>query len=208
MTWIPMATVTRRLILALAVSIAAHTAFVMLPYAGGTGQGAELGAEDSRPARGLQFRIVSIQAAQSAALPADQAVGVPEFAAPDSHRERPVNTERAQIREHGPLPISAPAFYTTDQLSKRPALLGDDPLEATPLRMLASSGKLMLKLWINDRGQVVEAEAEKSELPAEFVAAAAAAFKQGRFSPGERGGLPVGSVIRIEVRYSDSRRSS
>jgi hypothetical protein len=74
--------------------------------------------------------------------------------------------------------------------------------------VLATSGRLVLKLWISDRGEVVETLTERSDLPAEFVQGVASAFRRARFSPGERNGMPVGSIIRIEVNYAEDRRSA
>jgi TonB family protein len=64
---------------------------------------------------------------------------------------------------------------------------------------------MILKLWISELGKVVEVEVEKSELPEAFSSAAINAFKQLQFTAGERHGLPVGSVMRIEVSYIDGR---
>lgn len=210
-TWGSLPVLTRRLTIALGVSIAAHIAIIFLPYIGGGGQSAGgSGAQGPRTERSLQIQIVSTLATETepAKPTADLSTQAAAAGTTSSSDDKPRSLADAQSQGKGLLPIAAAPYYNSDQLSKRPELLSDDPLDAQQLRVLASSGKLMLKLWINDRGQVVDAVIEKSELPAEFSAAAAAAFKEVRFSPGERDGLPVGSVIRIEVRYSDTRRSS
>lgn len=183
--------VTCRFGIALGVSLLAHLAIVVLPYAGGTAGGAA-------PSGRLQYQVVATLVNEAGLLKADIPDTPPIADIPES----------GHARAGGPLPIPAPEFYSPDQLSKRPAPLGDDPLDSSQLSVLASSGTLMIKLWINDLGQVVQAETEKTGLPREFASAAMEAFKQVRFSPGERGGMPVGSVIRIEVRYTDTRRSS
>ena len=103
------------------------------------------------------------------------------------------------------LPIPAPSYYTTDQLTKRPqpAVLAE--LETPETRPLVASGQLVLKLWIDDEGRVADVAVEKSDLPEVFSRTAIASFKQSRFLPGERNGQRVGSVMRIEVSYEDRR---
>ncbi|MFM9968990.1 MAG: energy transducer TonB [Burkholderiales bacterium] len=208
--WTRNSPVTKRLVVALGASLCAHLALLLLPYAGGADS--EAGA--MKASRGMQYRIMATHASEAPALveagvtKAVQAETSSETSSKTSGKTSGAAPAAVLLPERGMLPIAAPAFYSSDQLSKRPMLLGDDPLDATPPLVLASSGKLMLKLWINDQGQVVQAETEKSNLPQEFALAAAQAFKQARFAPGERGGLPVGSIIRIEVSYQDSRKSS
>lgn len=189
--------VSPRFMIALGVSMLAHLAFLLLPYAGGAGDSGNAGRQAGR----LQYRVVATLASEPAALKADPVEAAPVMGMTDV-------PPGGQPGAGGLLPIASPAFYAPDQLSKRPVPLGDDPLDASQLSVLASSGTLMIRLWINDLGQVVQAETEKTGLPREFAAAAMEAFKQVRFLPGERGGIPVGSVIRIEVGYTDTRRSS
>ena len=68
-----------------------------------------------------------------------------------------------------------------------------------------ASGKLVLKLWINELGLIADIAVEQSGLPEAFSRTAVAAFKDLRFAPGERNGLAVGTVMRIEVNYDDGR---
>ena len=105
----------------------------------------------------------------------------------------------------GVLPFSAPPFYPTNQLSKRPQPLGSADLDAPEISLIVASGRMILKLWIDESGEVVDVDIEKTDLPAAFSRTAQAAFKRLRFTPGERGGVRVGSVMRIEVNYDDGR---
>ena len=132
----------------------------------------------------------------------------------DSHPESSSLTAKpaqvsplSELRREGAdlLPIPAPTYYSTDQLSRRPQPLAEANLDTAETRSIIISGKMILKLWINDRGAVVDVEVEKTELPETFSRTAIAAFKQLRFAAGERQGQPVGSVLRIEVSYVDSR---
>lgn len=105
----------------------------------------------------------------------------------------------------GVLPFSAPPFYPTNQLSKRPQPLGSADLDTPEINLIVASGRMILKLWIDETGEVVDVEVESTELPEVFSRSAVAAFKHLRFTPGERGGVRVGSVMRIEVSYDDGR---
>jgi len=203
-----MTATTHRLLIAVAASIAAHAALALLPRAG-IGQGMGVDSEVSaRQARGFQIRIADARDAQTSFPPAESSPASAAASYPDSSEANTAEAIPSAVQGNSLLPLTGPTYYSAEQLSKRPVLIGDDPLDSVQLRLLASSGKLMLRLWIDDNGQVVQAEAEKNELPPDFAAATAAAFRQVRFSPGEREGMRVGSIIKIEVRYSDARRSS
>jgi TonB family protein len=119
-----------------------------------------------------------------------------------SNAIRPEEPGSARI---GALPIRSQAYYSTDQLSRRPQPLAAAELDPEQTKPVVASGKVVLKLWISDTGSVAEVEVESSDMPAMFTRTAVAAFKRLRFVPGERDGRPVGTVITIEVLYQDGR---
>lgn len=100
-------------------------------------------------------------------------------------------------------PIPTPPYYAADQLTKQPQPISIGDLETPETAVIVASGKLIVKLWIDDEGAVADAQVEDNDLPAAFAQAAVAAFKNSRFAPGEIGGVSVGAVIRIEVRCED-----
>ena len=104
------------------------------------------------------------------------------------------------------LPLDAPLFYPTDQLTARPQLVEATELDTPEIKPILASGRVVMKLWINDRGEVVEAEIEKSDLPEAFGRSAVAVFRRMRFTPGQRLGKAVGTVMRIEISYDDGRK--
>ena len=106
----------------------------------------------------------------------------------------------------GLLPIPAPAYYTTDQLTKRPQPTSDPRLDVPEFGPVFASGKVILKIWINELGAVKTVDVEKSDVPEAIAATAAAAFGKLRFLPGEINGRPVGTLMRIEVTYDDGTR--
>lgn len=176
----------RRLAAALVVSCLLHAALLVAAY---------LGASERQPIVADKERTSPrpfIASLTASAQPTPEPVG--ESVAP-----------AASTEGLGVLPFSAPAYYPTNQLSKRPQPLGSADLDTPELSMIAAAGTMILKLWIDESGDVVDVEVEKTELPEVFSRSAVAAFKHLRFVPGERGGMRVGSVMRIEVNYNDRR---
>ncbi|MBS1230071.1 MAG: hypothetical protein H6R17_3348 [Proteobacteria bacterium] len=90
-------------------------------------------------------------------------------------------------------------FYETQALSVKPVALSEPVLDA------GDAGEVVLTLWIDDQGAVVEVSVERSDLPADRLAAVADAFRLVRFTPGELNGQKVGAAMRIEVSYDDER---
>ncbi|HEY8070190.1 MAG TPA: energy transducer TonB [Burkholderiales bacterium] len=105
----------------------------------------------------------------------------------------------------GLLPLPGQDYYTTDQLSKRPQPTAPADLDPSEIKPIVASGKLVLKIWISNRGSVARVEVESSNLPDLFIQAAVDGFKRLTFVPGERDGRAVGTVMRIEVIYQDGR---
>jgi hypothetical protein len=99
------------------------------------------------------------------------------------------------------------AYYATGLLTKRPQPLGSfEQLDPPELKAFIASGKMVLHLWIDDRGYVARAEIESSTLPPLLTRKAAAHFERLRFTPAERSGFIVGTIMRIEVSFDDPRR--
>lgn len=106
-----------------------------------------------------------------------------------------------------PLAASAPAlppaasFYPANELTIKPVALGEPALDGEDM----VSGEVVLALWIDAQGTVVEVSVERSELPADRLPVVADAFRVLRFSPGELNGRAVGAVMRIVINYDDER---
>ena len=105
----------------------------------------------------------------------------------------------------GLLPFPGPVYYTTDQLSKRPEAVSVAELDTAATQPFIVKGTVVLKLRIDERGQVADVEVETSDLPAIFAETAANAFRNSLFTPGERNGQKVNTLMRIEVRWDDPR---
>jgi len=115
--------------------------------------------------------------------------------------------ETAQREGANILPIPGTAYYTTDQLTKRPQAVLVPELDPPATRSIIVSGTLVLELKIDEQGQVVEVAVVQNDLPGIFANTAADAFRNARFLPGEREGKRVNTLMKIEVKYDDKRLS-
>lgn len=94
------------------------------------------------------------------------------------------------------------AYHDLRELSLRPAPLVDIPLEPGALKTRKETGRIILRLWINEQGGVDRIAVERSELPPEYAAVASKAFLAARFQPGEIDGRPVKTLMRVAVDYA------
>lgn len=203
-----------RLCAALAASCFLHAAILFLPYLGTSIKQPRAGSGTTESVRqGLHVTLRTLNSAGPAAFsvapakmpaPAETPIALllADHMEMDAAEFRPAQhlSEGADL-----LPIPAPLYYTTDQLTKRPQSNGITELDPPDLLPIVAAGKIVLKLWISDLGEVNEVEIEKSEMPEAFSRQAVAAFKRLRFLPGEKNGVRVGSIMRIEVEYNDVR---
>jgi len=193
----------RRLLLALAASCLLHAAVIFMPY---------LGSRSTPTYAAMQTQLTSqrtIVVKLVAAEPSPIATAPPDNRIEAESPRTEAATKDTPVAEHAKgadlLPFLAPAYYETDQLTKRPQPEFLAELETPETKIVVASGKMILRLLIDDQGAIAEVTVEKSDLPEIFSRTAIAAFKQSRFIPGELNGLRVGSVMHIEVSYDDSR---
>jgi TonB family protein len=130
---------------------------------------------------------------------------VPHASIPYRSQGKELRPEQPAASGAGLLPLPSLAYYTPDQLSKRPQPLAKAELDPPDLNPIVASGKVVLQLWIDAGGKVTRIEIESNNLPPKFVSTALRAFEQLRFVPGEREGRAVGTVLKIEVAYEDGR---
>jgi TonB family protein len=166
----------RRLGGALAASCLVHAALVLVPY---------FGSSSTAPPRSVQkpapVRVLDLSLAQAGGTQPGPA------------------SNRAKGTNH--LPISAPTYYRTDQLTRPPRPTSEPRLDVPKSVARSVSGKVVLKLWINELGNVDSVEVESSNVPETVSATAAAAFGKLRFVPGEIDGRRVRTLMTIEVAY-------
>jgi outer membrane biosynthesis protein TonB len=106
----------------------------------------------------------------------------------------------------GLLPLAAPIYYTTDQLTEPARPVSPPELVAPESGPTYASGIVTLDLWISELGNVVSVKVEKTDLPESYTNMAAEAFRKLRFVPGEIDGRPVPARIRMEVIYDGGKR--
>jgi len=200
---------SKRLLAALTISCLMHAALVIMPYlgaGGGVSRPAARGGQQPVPARVLDATLALERGPAAAVIEkAAEGDGIED---PSAHRiaeeePRPALESTLGI---GLLPMPAPSYYTTDQLTKRPRPSSEPELGALETGPAFAPGSAILKLWISERGDVVSVEVEKTSLPEAATAAAVAIFGKLRFVPGEINGRRVGTMMRIEVIYDDGVR--
>ena len=114
----------------------------------------------------------------------------------------PGGAERAGVGA-GLVPIPAATFYASTDLTRRPQPLA--PLDLGSQATVVANGAIVMSLWITDAGTVRDVQVEKSDLPPMVTGAVVAAFRRMAFTPGERDGVAVGSVLRVAVDYDGGK---
>ena len=92
-------------------------------------------------------------------------------------------------------------YYSLSELDQLPETQTDIDIESLSLLKFAQGGKLELRLWVNEQGQVVNVEVIKSEMPSAFVESATKLFLQAQFSVGRVNNNPVKFVSKVVIRY-------
>jgi hypothetical protein len=205
----------RRLLLALGLSVLAH-ALALMPIHFGAMRG---GNENVLIKPRFSARLVSAPNAKSPekiehheAVSERKSESTEKFLQSDSGVVPPATPSD---KEYSPEPelnpgngIGAPEirYFSSDLLTVRPypltILESPEMLEPLPDD---SAGRVVLKVWISDTGEVTATETEFADMPATVHEAIVAAFQGMRFMPGEIDGKAVGSVMRIEMTYEDFR---
>jgi TonB family protein len=166
----------QRLGLALAASLVAHAAllqgFAVLPHAWQSAAG----FPTAHPGSGLlRVSFLSEPAATQPPAPATHASpasGVPR----------------------------APRYFRAHELDRRPQILSHvEP--HFPALALVPTGRVVLRLYVDEEGSVETVAAESADRTGAFEAAAREACAAARFLPGIKGGVPVKSVVRLEVLF-------
>jgi len=191
----------RRLAAAVALSFLLHALAIVMPSPG-------TGARDDRAApRALEVRLEKGETPAAPAAAPPVAPAAPS-ASPPSPRAVPAARAVSLSRGLDLLPTPAAPYFTADRLTK-PPLATSQPLLTIPRTMARYvTGRVMLKVWINELGGVDEVGVERSDLPETVSSFAADAFRKLHFVPGEVDGRPVGVLMRVEIAYVDGRVES
>lgn len=211
------------LLATLAVSILLHLLLILLPYLGrhipgqllkGKGQSVTV-VEASLRMKPVLERAPSGKAHKPALASSSVTQAEPD----DSAHEASLPTEppagdgepgfwQRLLGEHDLFdlaPLPEDKYFAPEQLSEKPVALDPVDLDPPAAQRIVAAGKVVMKLWINERGEVDNVSVLSSELPEEIERFATDAFKKTRFAPAMAGGQAVPTVMKIEVTYEDPR---
>jgi len=93
-------------------------------------------------------------------------------------------------------------YYPVRELDVRPGItkhVEPEYPEAAEHRSL--SGKVVIRLYIDEKGSVERVETLRADPPGYFERSAERAFRAARFTPGMKGGHAVKTKMTIEVSY-------
>jgi TonB family protein len=116
--------------------------------------------------------------------------------------------ERAESQPKAPATLAAPPasapraarYLAAHELDRRPQILSHvEP--HFPALALVPTGRVVLRLYIDETGAVDAVSAESADRTGAFEAAAREAFAAARFLPGIKDGAPVKALVRIEVLF-------
>ncbi len=202
---------------ALLASCLLHLSFILLPYWGGLLEISH-GLDHDTPtvsARLLNVTLVPHRAITKTSAPSSTPSPTPTApSTPPLHAvpqtsdaaHSPTPEATSSYAENPILPLDAPKFYPAEQLTHSPVPLEFKELDTPETSNIIATGQMTIKLWIDEQGAVVHVSVEKTNLPPTIVESTVTSFQQMRFTPGERYGQAVGSLITIEVNYDDGRQ--
>jgi len=177
---------TARLALAVAASALIH-AFVLAgagPLRGGLGATPRpdaLGPDDSRD----RLRVVLRRATTG---------------------EAPVKGTRTHADQAAPAGgaglLPPPKYHRAAELDRRP-LIRVQVEPPFPVLALAPPGRVVLRVYVNEAGDVDDVVVESADASGALAKAARQAFARARYYPGIKDGKPVRSLVRIEVLFGD-----
>ena len=92
-------------------------------------------------------------------------------------------------------------YFSLAELDKIPET--QHPLDTAPLDLLdyPQGGEVVLRLWVDEQGQVLKVEPIKSEMPLDFVEQATKLFMQAQFFPGTVNNAPVKFISKVVIHY-------
>ena len=115
----------------------------------------------------------------------------------------PIGEAAAAERTTGPVRIAAaPHYWPARDLDSRPQIKSNVMPEYPADLVTGIRGRVVLDLYISAAGTVDLIRIVRAEPPGRFEQAAIKAFKPARFTPGQRKGAPVRSLMRIEVNFN------
>ena len=99
-----------------------------------------------------------------------------------------------------------PTYYTAKQLDVQPrALAAINPIYPPDAVARGTAGWVVLKLKLDESGNVQDVEVSDASLPGIFDQSALDAFRNAHFAAAQKDGRTVKSLVQIKVRYELDR---
>ncbi|GBL45858.1 proline-rich protein [Sulfuriferula multivorans] len=222
----------QRVVAAMSISIAAHLALIGLlrvnPVAAPVAAAipvieARLQPAAPPPIPAPPKMAVPATAPETAPEPAPEAPPQPAPPAPEERASPPAPAASdappvvPRAPNPAPQPSSAlpavnvpllvdPTYYTAKQLDVQPrALAAISPVYPPDAVARGTAGWVVLKLKLDEGGNVQDVEVSDASPPGIFDQSARDAFRNARFAPAQKDGRAVKSLVQIKVRYELDR---
>ena len=98
--------------------------------------------------------------------------------------------------------LATPFYYPVSQLDQRPQIAAQIEPEF-PSGATAARGRVLLRLYVGAQGEVEKIAVLEADPSGAFEKSALDAFAAARFAPGIKNGVPVRSLLTIEVLFGE-----
>jgi hypothetical protein len=181
--------------LALGISLAVHAAIYFSVDFGGTAGGRLNDA--AAPHKVITVAFISANAPGDSMREREVALSGSRASVEPVRPAAAVQNESAALL---PLPLPPrPHYFPASQLTLKPVVLQDIPANLTVDVPNASGQAAVLRLLINELGEIDKVIVDESSVPERAAQAIAEAFRSIRFRPGEQDGAPVKSQLKIQI---------
>lgn len=190
-----------RAVWALAISAALH-ATLLLSAAGKPDGGVIMDTAINLPSTAPSVLQVMFQQAGAVV---DLVSGAPETSAPVPDNATPalITGSEPVAGRNGLLPLgSSPRYYLPNELDTRPQIRTRvDPVYPKAAAEQGITAAFTLRVFIDEQGRVENVVVPGKNAADPFVAAVVAAFGSASYTPGLKDGVPVKSLLLIEVNF-------
>lgn len=101
----------------------------------------------------------------------------------------------------GVISLPGPYYFPPQELSRKPQVAIPVPLEYPENAPPVPKNRVVLRLFINESGDVDLIMVETADVPDELEQLARKAFARAKFQPGLRGNIPVKSQMLVEITF-------
>lgn len=116
----------------------------------------------------------------------------------------PINENK--LVENKPLGLPD-KFYSLKEIDHPPQIIKDIETDPPELTHFPQGGRLACRLWLDEKGNVIEVSIIESQLPKEFAEYALNSFRLAKFTPGIKNASPVKTVFKVVVNYQSLAQS-